>query len=58
MSKLSMRLVAFWIAGHEVASIAGVTDQRATIALGVLGMAAAFFTFVDTTSYKSVRKSQ
>ena len=51
-----MRLIAVWIAARETAAVFHVDDQRATVTLGVLGMAAAFFAFVDSTSYRSVRK--
>jgi hypothetical protein len=55
MSKMTMRL-AVWIACREAAALFHVDDQRATVALAVLGIAAAFFAFVDSTSYRSVRK--
>ena len=49
--------IAVWIVCREAAALFHVDDQRANIALGVLGIAAAFFAFLDSTSYRSARKT-
>ncbi len=57
MSKLTIRLIAAWIVLQSGVTYFQIGDQRVMMGVSVVGLAAAFFAFVDTTSYRAVRKT-